>query len=74
MQNHSAKTGWRSRFRFDRLEERIAPAAAAAGVMTASSATASSQGGITYSSASNTVTILDAQGNPIYSYTQSVVS
>ena len=30
MQNHSAKTGGRSRFRFDRLEERIAPSAMAA--------------------------------------------
>lgn len=74
MQNHSAKTGRRSWCRFDRLEERIAPTAAAAGVMAVSSATASIQGGITYHSASNTVTILDAQGNPIYTYTQTVGS
>jgi hypothetical protein len=72
MQNHSAKTGGWSRF--DRLEERIAPTAAAVGVIVASSATASSQEGISTYSASNTVTIIDAQGNVIYTNTQTVGS
>jgi hypothetical protein len=67
MQNHGAKTGGWSRFRFDRLEERIAPGAVASAIASASMvSTPGNNQASTYYASTSIVT--DAEGN-IISYT-----
>ena len=63
MQNHSAKTGGRSRFWFDRLVERIAPGAMATSSAIAS-ASVSTQGVVqTQYYASGAAIVTDELGN-----------
>ena len=74
MQNHSAKTGGRSRFWFDRLEERIAPGAMATSYLH-SSASVSAQGVVqTQYCASSAAIVTDAFGNVLSAYFQQVGS
>jgi len=74
MQNHSAKTGGRSRFWFDRLEERIAPIAMATS-SSCTSASVSPQGVVqTQYYASGAAIVTDAFGNVLSASFQQVAS
>jgi len=74
MQNHSAKTGGRSRFWFHRLEERIAPGAMATSSAIAS-ASVSAQGVVqTQYCATSAAIVTDALGNVLSASFQQVGS